>query len=55
MVMFLMVELIRPSGFKYLTWHGCPHFSGFIIGFNDVMLLVVGDIPIDSEVPVVTS
>ena len=44
-----------PSRFKSSTWHGCSHFSEFISGFNDTMLLVVGDIPVDSEAPVVTS
>ena len=44
-----------PLGFKSSTWHRCSHFPRFILWFNDTMLLVVGDVPIDSESPVVTS
>ena len=44
-----------PSGFKSSTWHECSYFSGFILGFNGIVLSVVGDIPVDSEAPVVTS
>ena len=43
------------SGFKFLTCYGCSYFFGFISGFNDAMLLVVGDIPVDSEALVVIS
>jgi len=39
-----------PPEFKSSTWHGCSHFSGFI----GVMLSVAGDVPVDSEAPVVT-
>ena len=31
---------------------GCSHFPGFILRFNGVMLSVVGDVPVDSEAPV---
>jgi hypothetical protein len=42
--------------FQDLTaWHECSHFPGFILGFNGVVLLVVADISVDSETPVVTS
>jgi hypothetical protein len=44
-----------PSEFKSLTWHGCSHFYGFILGFNGAMLSVVGDVLVDSESHVVTS
>jgi hypothetical protein len=33
----------------------CSYFSGFIAGFNGAILLVVGGMPVDSDVPVVTS
>ena len=46
---------ICPPGFKSSTWHECSYFSGFISGFNGTILLVVGDVPIDSEAPMVTS
>jgi hypothetical protein len=39
---------------KFLIWHDRSYFSGFIPGFNDVMLLVIGDVLVDSEAPVVT-
>ena len=41
-------------GFKSSIWHGCLYFPGFILGFNGAMLLVVDDVPVDSEAPVVT-
>jgi hypothetical protein len=40
--------------FKSLTWHGYSYFLRFISRFNGAMLSVVGDVPVDSEVPVVT-
>ena len=33
----------------------CSYFSRFILGFNGVMLLVVDDVSVNSEAPVVTS
>ena len=39
---------------KSSTWHGYSYFSKFISVFNGAMLLVVGDVPVDSETPVVT-
>ena len=33
----------------------CLYFHEFIIGFNSTMLSVVGDVLIDSEMPMVTS
>jgi hypothetical protein len=44
-----------PSGFKFSTWYMYSYFPGFIPGFNGAMLSVVGDVPVDSETPVVTS
>jgi len=44
-----------PSRFKFFTWQGCSHFPRYITGFNGAMLSVVGDVPVDSEAPVVTS
>ena len=35
--------------------HMCSYFSGFIPGFNGAILLVIGDVPVDNETPVVTS
>jgi hypothetical protein len=43
------------SGFKSPIWHGRSYFPGFISGFNGAILLVVGDVPVDSETPVVIS
>jgi hypothetical protein len=42
-------------GIKSSTWYGCSYFSGFISGFNGAMHSVVGDVPVDSEVPMVAS
>ena len=53
LVRLRVVEPAHPG--KSSTWHGCSHFSGFILGFNDAVLLVVGDVSVDSEAPVVTS
>jgi hypothetical protein len=44
-----------PPGFESPTWHRCSCFSRFIPGFNDTMLLVLGDVSLDSEASVVTS
>jgi hypothetical protein len=44
-----------PAGFKSPTWHGCSHFSEFILWFNSPILSVVGDVSVDSEVPMMTS
>ena len=41
--------------FKSLIWHECSYFYGFISVFNDAMLSVVGDIPVDNKVSIVTS
>ena len=43
-----------PPGFKSSTSHGCSHFPEFILGFNDAMLSVVDDVPVDSEAPLLT-
>ena len=36
-------------------WHRCSYFSEFIPEFNGAILSVVHDVPVDNEVPVVTS
>jgi hypothetical protein len=41
-----------PPRLKSPTWHGCLHFP---TGFNGAILSVVGDVPVNSEAPVVTS
>jgi hypothetical protein len=33
----------------------CSYFSGFIPEFNGAVLLVVGDVPVDSKASMVTS
>ena len=33
----------------------CSYFPKLILGFNDAMLLVVNNVPINSEAPVMTS
>jgi hypothetical protein len=55
LVGFLKVEPAHPAGFKSSTWHGCLHFLRFISGFNDAMLLVVGNDPVNSRTSVMTS
>jgi hypothetical protein len=53
LVEFFVVETCLPR-FKSSTWYKCSHFSGFILGFDDAMLSVVGDVPVNNEVSVVT-
>jgi len=53
LVRLRVVEPAHPG--KSSTWHGCSYFFGFIPWFNGAMLLVVGDVPIDSEAPVMIS
>ena len=61
LVRFSMMEPVhsgsspRLGRFKSSTWYGCSYFSGFIPGVNGAILSVVGDVPVDNEVPVVTS
>jgi hypothetical protein len=38
-----------------LKIYGCSYFSRFILRFNGVIFLVVGDVPVDSKAFVVTS
>jgi hypothetical protein len=44
-----------PTRVNSLIGYRCSCFSQIILGFNSVMFLVVDDVPVDSEMPVVTS
>jgi hypothetical protein len=48
---FLVVE---SAHLGFSTWHECSYFPRFISGLIGTMLLVAGDIPVDSEASVVT-
>lgn len=41
-------------GFNSSTQNECSHFSRFVLGFNSVVLLVVGDVTVDSKMPTTT-
>jgi len=49
-----MVEPAHPGSSHRLGTGACI-FSRIILGFNGIMLSVVGDVPVDSEASVVTS
>jgi hypothetical protein len=49
-----MVELDN-LGSKYSTWYMCLYFSEFILEFNNAILLVGGDMPVDNKAYMVTS
>lgn len=40
--------------FKLLTWCGCSYVSKIISGFNDTVILVINDVPVDSDTSAVT-
>jgi hypothetical protein len=53
LVRFIVVELTH-SGLSSRLGMGA-RIPRFILGFNDAMLLVIGDVPVDNKTLVVTS
>jgi hypothetical protein len=54
LVRFLVVELVHPGSSPRLDTD-VRIFLNLFLGFNGAMLSVVGDVPVDNEVSVVTS